>query len=105
MEIKIRKIGSRNGGHAKIIELTVSDGNVSITQDVTDLDYKVDKDFILTLQGIAYELEEQNDLVAMEEPIAMKAGDERVLVNGRTIPVDYRIITEENYQKLRKAFD
>lgn len=41
----------------------------------------------------------------MKEPILMKAGDKRVLVNGFPLPVDYRIIWEENYQELKKAFD
>ena len=41
----------------------------------------------------------------MTEPELIKAGDERVLINGRTIPVDYRIVWEDNYQKLKKAFD
>lgn len=41
----------------------------------------------------------------MKEPIEMKAGDERVLVNGLPIPVDYRIIWEENYKELKRAFD
>jgi len=34
------------------------------------------------------------------EPIAMKAGDERVLVNGKPLSVDFRIISEDNYQLL-----
>jgi len=36
----------------------------------------------------------------MKEPIKMKAGDMRVLVNGRPLRVDFRIIAEENYQEL-----
>lgn len=34
------------------------------------------------------------------EPIAMKAGDKRVLVNGLVLPVDFRIISEDNYKLL-----
>ncbi|MBX4188410.1 MAG: hypothetical protein KW793_04755 [Candidatus Doudnabacteria bacterium] len=34
------------------------------------------------------------------EPIAMKAGDTRVLINGMPIPVDFRVIWEDNYQHL-----
>jgi hypothetical protein len=41
----------------------------------------------------------------MKEPIEMKAGDERVLVNGLPLPVDYRIVWEENYKELKRAFD
>ena len=41
----------------------------------------------------------------MKEPIEMKAGDERVLVNGLSLPVDYRIVWEENYKELKRAFD
>ena len=41
----------------------------------------------------------------MKEPIEMKAGDERVLVNGLPLPVDYRIVWEENYKQLKQAFD
>lgn len=33
-------------------------------------------------------------------PIALFAGDERVLVNGKPLRVDFRIISEENYQIL-----
>jgi hypothetical protein len=36
------------------------------------------------------------------EPIPMKAGDKRVLVNGRTLGADFRIISEENYLKLKE---
>lgn len=36
----------------------------------------------------------------MKEPKLMKANDERVLVNGRTLPVPFRIIAEDNYQLL-----
>lgn len=32
------------------------------------------------------------------EPIAQKANDPRVLVNGKPIPVDFRILAEETYQ-------
>jgi hypothetical protein len=35
-----------------------------------------------------------------KEPIPLKAGDERVLVNGRPLTVDFRIISEERYQDL-----
>lgn len=41
----------------------------------------------------------------MIEPIEMKGGDKRVLVNGLSLPVDYRIVCEENYKKLKRAFD
>jgi hypothetical protein len=36
------------------------------------------------------------------EPIPMKAGDIRVLVNGKPISEDFRIISEGNYQKLHR---
>lgn len=32
------------------------------------------------------------------EPIALKAGDQRVLINGTTIDVDFRVIAEDRYQ-------
>jgi hypothetical protein len=38
---------------------------------------------------------EQEELI---EPIPMKAGDKRVLVNGKPLSVDFRIIAEETYQ-------
>lgn len=34
------------------------------------------------------------------EPISMKAGDERVLVNGRPMRTDFRIISEGNYKRI-----
>ena len=37
---------------------------------------------------------------AMATPLAIRAGDERVLVNGRPLPVDFRILSEENYVAL-----
>jgi len=41
----------------------------------------------------------------MIEPEFIKAGDERVLVNGRPLQVDYRIISEDNYRQLKRSFD
>ena len=41
----------------------------------------------------------------MTEPIEMKAGDKRVLVNVRPLPLDFRIVWEENYKQLKRAFD
>jgi hypothetical protein len=35
-------------------------------------------------------------------PIAMRAGDLRVMVNGEPVAVDFRIISEELYQKLTR---
>jgi len=46
-----------------------------------------------------------NDKNQLRPPISMKAGDKRVLVNGRALPVDFRIISEENYRKLKEAYD
>lgn len=45
--------------------------------------------------------EELNALKRHIEPLAMKAGDPRVIVNGRTLPRDFRIIAEDEYQHLR----
>lgn len=39
------------------------------------------------------------------EPEALKAGDHRVLINGRTIPVDYRVVWEDQYKALKKAYN
>lgn len=38
------------------------------------------------------------------EPIPMKAGDARVLLNGYPVKVDFRIISEENYQILLNKY-
>jgi len=35
-----------------------------------------------------------------EKPIALKAGDKRVLINGSTAKVDFRIVSEDYYQLL-----
>lgn len=37
-------------------------------------------------------------------PEPIKAGDRRVLLNGRPPRVDCRVIAEEEYQLLRKAY-
>ena len=36
----------------------------------------------------------------MSEPILLKAGDRTVLVNGQTLPVDFRIVAEDKYQSI-----
>lgn len=38
-----------------------------------------------------------------QEPIAMKAGDKRVLVNGLVLPVDFRIMSEGDYKLLESV--
>jgi len=67
MEFTTRHIGAYGGNASTIIELTVSGGNASITEDVTDLNGKVDEDFIMELRELADELEEQNNLIAKRE--------------------------------------
>ena len=64
MELTTKHIGAYVGSPAKIIELTVSNGNANITEDVTDLNHNVDENFILALRELADELEEQNNLIA-----------------------------------------
>lgn len=61
MKLEIRHLGSR-GLSSSIIELTVTSyfGSVSFTEDVTDLNGRVDEEFIFQLREIADELEEQN---------------------------------------------
>jgi len=34
------------------------------------------------------------------EPIAMKAGDNRVLLNGEPVSVDFRVVAETYYEEL-----
>ena len=55
-------ISTRHIGET-IIELTISDwsGNSTITEDVCNVNGKIDEDFIMTLREIADELEEQNN--------------------------------------------
>ena len=62
MELKTRHIGSFGGNAANIIELTVTDwgGNSSITETITDLNSRIDENFIMELRQLADELEEQN---------------------------------------------
>jgi len=66
MDIKTRHFG---WGKAKGIEVTVTDwgGNSSITEDVIDLNGKVDENFIMALRQTADELEEQNNKIAESE--------------------------------------
>jgi len=39
------------------------------------------------------------------EPTLIKAGDPVVLLGGLAAAVDCRVIKEENYQRLKRAFD
>lgn len=39
------------------------------------------------------------------EPVPLKANDPRLRINGRPVEVACRIISEENYQILKEAFD
>lgn len=65
MEISSRQLGSYGGRPAHSIEVTITDwgGNSSITENVTDLDGRVDPHFIFSLRELADELEEQNNLL------------------------------------------
>jgi hypothetical protein len=38
--------------------------------------------------------------VSTSEPIPLKAGDPRVLINGKPVKADFRIISENKYQSL-----
>ena len=60
MVISTRHIGET------IIELTVTDlsGNNTITEDVCNLNGKIDEDFIMALREIADELEDKNNKIA-----------------------------------------
>lgn len=68
MEISSRHFCSYGGGPAHSIEVTVTgwSGNSSITEEVTDLEGKVDPQFILSLRELADELEDQNTLIDEE---------------------------------------
>lgn len=39
------------------------------------------------------------------EPIALKAGDSRVTINGRPLPTDFRIISEGNYRSIMEIVE
>ena len=41
----------------------------------------------------------------MIEPILIKAGDDRLLINGKSPKADCRVISEENYQILKTALE
>lgn len=62
MEFTTRHIGSFGGNASNIIELTVTDwsGNSCITETITDLNSRIDENFIIELRQLADELEEQN---------------------------------------------
>ncbi len=60
MDFKTRHIGSCGSNLAKIIELTVEGWNSTITENVTDLNGKVDENLIIALRILADELEEHN---------------------------------------------
>ena len=41
--------------------------------------------------------------IKKKEPVLLKAGDQRVLINGYTSSVDFRIVSEDYYRGLVKA--
>ena len=63
MELTPNHIGAYAGRPAKIIELTVKSitfGDAQLTETITNLDSKVDKEFIQNLRDLADELEKHN---------------------------------------------
>lgn len=71
-------------------EFEGEDDNINITEN----------EKIQTLRNVKEQCEKLNELGT--EPIFIKAGDKRILVNGRPLSVDFRIISEENYLKLKE---
>ena len=63
MNITTKHIGSSGRNVAAIIELTIEGWSSTMTEDITGLDSKVDKEFILSLRNIADELEDQNNKI------------------------------------------
>jgi hypothetical protein len=39
------------------------------------------------------------------EPIALKAGDKRALINGQPLRTDFRIVSEGNYQRIMEIVE
>jgi hypothetical protein len=63
MELSIKHYGNSRITPSKIIQLTIKGSNCELTEDVTNLNGKVDKDLIDNLRQIADELEYQNQLI------------------------------------------
>ena len=61
MDFKTKYIEGSRISPASIIEITVSNDSFTITEDITDLNSKVDEDFIFELRQLADELEEHNE--------------------------------------------
>lgn len=51
------------------------------------------------------ELTEMKAIANMTKPIPLKAGDKKVIVNGRPLSEDFRIIAEELYQAMIEQHD
>jgi len=64
MQIRLNYIGGDGVSPASIIELIIETGTVKINEDITDLNGKVDIDFINNLQNIANDLLDQNRLIS-----------------------------------------
>lgn len=64
MQFSTKHIGNSAGNPAKLLEVTVSTGSFSYTENVLDFKTdKVDEDLISQLRQLADELQEHNDLV------------------------------------------
>jgi len=63
MEIRIRHAGGTPVTPAKFIEMTIVSSGTTLTTDITDLDGKIDEDFISSLKIIIDECEDQNRLI------------------------------------------
>jgi hypothetical protein len=60
MDISLRYIG---GNPAKIIEFCIESNTTTIKEDITNMDSKIDPEFINNLREIADDLELQNKLI------------------------------------------
>ena len=60
MDFETRHLGSYGGRPARVIELTITDGNTTVVTNVTDLNEKVDENLIQRFRDLADEFEEQN---------------------------------------------
>ena len=67
MKITTKHIGSYGGRPAKMIEITVEVNGSKLTEDITDLNHKVDEQFIEDLLTLADELKEHNRLLEITQ--------------------------------------
>ena len=64
MKLELKHIGSFGSRPAKIVEIKIGDGNVTLTESITDLKGMVSEELIQNLKDVVDDLEEHNQQTA-----------------------------------------